>query len=133
MINSYHEVIDTLIKGNIDYKQIVIDLAKENPELFLKLTKTHRLMSLDFSQNLKMTVQFARSGATVDAIKCLRIETGLGLKESKDIIERFQNWLIETNRTDTALVYKYNVPELLAQQERIFKSLVEIYQSIYGV
>jgi hypothetical protein len=95
MPNIYVDVIEALANDRIDYQRIVVELAKHNPSLFLRLHKgeskpAKKLLSAKALAEIRNAINAEQR---VTAIKALRIATqktntphGLGLKEARDII-----------------------------------------------
>lgn len=78
-------LISYLVDQQVDFASIGRTLAKEHPEIFLGIVEG----TLSVNQ-LKMryaaVIKQMREGATVVAIKELRIATGWGLKEAMEVI-----------------------------------------------
>jgi hypothetical protein len=77
----YQEAIDCLMAPTIDYRTIVIALAKRYPNVLIELANgTKEDWHVFVLEQLK-------KGEKVNAIKETRFRTGLGLKEAKDIVD----------------------------------------------
>ena len=83
-MSAYKEVIDILMSpANFDYKRIAINLAKEHPEIFLQMVQ-RSVPTAGWHQKI---ISLLKDDLKVDAIKLLRVETGFGLKEAKDVCD----------------------------------------------
>ena len=78
----YIEVIDLLMNGDIDFRLIALNLAKEQPDVFVRLAS--KKMPEPWAVNAFRSL---RSNQKVDGIKIIRAATGLGLKEAKDVAD----------------------------------------------
>ena len=78
-------VIDALLDPNIDYKKIVIEFAKQHPEDFLTIYERKYPEIAPWHREVRSYTR--REGGKIPAIKAMRVHTGLGLKEAKDIID----------------------------------------------
>ena len=82
---AYQRVIEVLTDPMIDFKAIAINVAKENPQAFLA--------GLDYSTNIRDNPQFQNRvkdillDNKIQAIKYVREQTQMGLKEAKDYVE----------------------------------------------
>lgn len=89
MTDSYKQVIDILTTADVDYKAIALELAKDNPGMFLRYHNKKRFVP----QWIKEVIDFLKNEKKVEAIRTLRAETKIGLKEAKDICDHLQNKL----------------------------------------
>lgn len=98
MPNIYVDVIEALANDRIDYQRIVVELAKHNPSLFLRLhrgeTKLIKKLLTEQALSEIRNALTTQGLGKVYAIKTLRLATvttknphGLGLKEAHDIIK----------------------------------------------
>lgn len=96
MSNTYKKVIDILteVPCVVDYKAIAIGLAKQHPELFLKLHNNATPVS-ETTRNIYRNIE---SDMYIEAIKKLREATGCGLKEAKDVIINIRDAYKEERR-----------------------------------
>ncbi len=76
MSNHYKEAIE-IIESDQDWRGICIQLAKNNPSLLCKYANGKNAMF----------ITEAKLFGKVAAIKLIRNRTGMGLKESKELIE----------------------------------------------
>jgi len=74
----YKQAID-ILQTEQDWKGICIEIAKNNPSLFCKFADKKNINA--------MFIYEAKINGKVAAIKLIRNEIGLGLKEAKDLIE----------------------------------------------
>lgn len=81
----YSKVIDQLLFGELDYKKIVIELAKKKPEVFLDIVgfDSPHLIS---ERAMGKIVMFLRYDQLTEAIRVLRDDTQLNLQCAKDVI-----------------------------------------------
>lgn len=89
--NPYIQAID-LLTGPVElnYKQIVIELAKRHPTIFVKLAAGPGFKA----EKWMYAVYDCMMGNRKDeAVKTLRAATGMGLTEAKDICDNIQNHL----------------------------------------
>jgi len=89
----YTRAIDILMSEQIDFRSMTIELAKEDPALFNQL-----FTRLEISCELGWVgtvISLIRGNNFVESIKTVRQETGLGLKDAKDVCDRFRVKLIE--------------------------------------
>ena len=83
-MNDYSKVIDILMSGELDYKKVVIEMAKKYPSTFLEIITSIHLAEpwmIDIIHNI-------RNGNLIMAIKILRQEVKFPLKDAKDICEK---------------------------------------------
>lgn len=82
-MNDYMRTIDLLMSPDIDYREIVIEIAKKHPDILMEAAQT-----IENEVPWKVEVDISlRAGLKIDAIKRWRQATGLGLKEAKDAVE----------------------------------------------
>lgn len=102
----YKQVIELLANGDLDWREISIQLAKEHPDLFVKYASIRVVPAW-----MRDVIAFVREEKYVDSIKLLRTQTRYGLKEAKDVIDNlrdrmgYQGWNgshFEPNRNLTA-------------------------------
>ena len=79
----YKKAIDILAQThtNEDWYKICVEIAKEDPEFFCNIAGDHQT-----SWTFKAKVIYTNEGK-LPAIKYVRRETGMGLKEAKETIE----------------------------------------------
>ncbi len=92
----YSKVIDRLLSGDLNYKKIVIELAKQEPEIFLEISGSpvEQILPVD---TVKQIVSDIKSNQMIKAIQELRTAMNLGLGEARDII------YVATDRDDVFL------------------------------
>jgi hypothetical protein len=81
-------VIDALLDSKLDHKAVVLKLAKEFPETFLEVIRSQQ--TPDAWSWGRGIVQSIRDQKLVEAVKALRTEKDLGLKEALDIVVNVQ-------------------------------------------
>jgi ribosomal protein L7/L12 len=82
-------------EGQFDATGMLRALAEQNPQIFLKLVAEHPGVALQKSVSITPHQRdhaqaFLRNGNKVGAIKMIRAELGVGLKEAKDIVDKIQ-------------------------------------------
>ena len=91
MNKHYAEAIRLLTdeKKVLNYKNIVIELARRNPKLFVDIVVPAPQMFNILARETWMTIVREKidNGLKVEAIKEIRDCAGYGLKESKDILD----------------------------------------------
>ncbi len=82
----YEQAID-LLSLDQDWKQICVNVAKMNPELFCRA-----ISGTKFEKPWQMKVkEMMRAGGTrIDAVKYVRVETGMGLKEALEAVKAIE-------------------------------------------
>ena len=113
MNQHYAKAIDILMGNSVDYKNIAIELAKQNPELFCQLV-AKASPSKDHAWH-RDAISHLRACHLVSAIKLCREKTGFGLKEAKDVMDAVrsrdgQNW--------------YNPSDLGSEQMAVYKEMI---------
>ncbi len=74
-----------LMNGNtIDYKAIALALFNDDPDTFLKYSKIEKSGPLWMHE----VIHQLKHDQIIEAIKTIRANTGWGLKESKDVLDR---------------------------------------------
>lgn len=89
-INYYMRAIDIIMEGDYDAKAVIRELVKRDPKMFCSIIDERPLAVEQWHRNVK---KFMIDGSVVEAIKLLRQETKLGLREAKDIVDNVQNRL----------------------------------------
>jgi hypothetical protein len=79
----YKQAIDLLMNSDLDFRAMIVRLAKEDPETFINLTNKPKKSE----EYLYRVVSEIKNGNKVSAIKILRENTGFMIKESKDIVD----------------------------------------------
>lgn len=92
---SYKQAIDILMAGTFDAKAVAVELAKNYPTIFVRLAASASAPKED-AWMLSVRAKLV-GGQKVEAIKEIRGETGLGLKEAKDMADNAQNRLLMSN------------------------------------
>ena len=80
-MNDYSKVIDILMSGELDYKKVVIEMAKKYPGTFLEIVNPAQPWMIDIIHNI-------RNGDLIMAIKILRQEVKFPLKNAKEVCEK---------------------------------------------
>ena len=82
----YEQAID-LLSGEQDWKKICFNIAKINPKLFHQA-----ILGTKFEKPWQMTVKerMAAGGSRVEAVKYVRNETGMGLKEAVEAVKAIE-------------------------------------------
>jgi hypothetical protein len=74
--------------GAFDYAKIASKLAAEDPIMFARLAG---IGLVDDTRWESKVIGFMKKNEKVSAIKELRVQTGMGLKESKDTVDYYQS------------------------------------------
>lgn len=133
---AYKQAIETLMSRDveIDYRSIVVKLARRSPTLFNKLYAEIAApvlvgdpkpgMSDDEERRVINILDSLRyNNAKVDAIKLIRDTYGFGVKESKDIADHLCNYLSKAGYS----VAEYHDPAWLnSSQQRVLDKLIWI-------
>jgi len=89
ILDSYYKTVLDIITDDPDWKAIVIKIAKEDPKLMCEA-----LGIIPWEQTATALV---KSQGLVAAIKYIRAETHMGLKEAKDHADEIKRQIIEKN------------------------------------
>lgn len=86
---AYKSAIDIIAKGDVDYKDIAIKLAKENPELFCKFVGSSLPLTdpYAFAHDLYYNKYRGNNNYFIAVIKAVREKFGHGLREAKDLVD----------------------------------------------
>lgn len=88
--NLQNEIIEILTDDNINYKQIVVDLAKRDPNLLYLIVRGDRKREFDLS-----LLEKAKKNR-VSAVKTIREEYGFSLKQAVDYLRDIEKDYDET-------------------------------------
>ena len=135
---SYQQAIATLMKRDyeLDYRALVVKLAQVNPDLFNQL---HAELESDVKKaatsftdpeavTLRTIYRHLETGAKVDAIKAMRVISGMGLKEAKDTIDNAMEQLAA--EFDSRISYPNCTPDRVYGNCRHWLDrLVEVYRA----
>jgi len=116
----YARVIEVLANGNIDLRQIGLELAKAHPLVFLEIAS--RTARPEWA--VKVRHEMA-TGNKIMAIKLLRAAKNLGLKDAKDIVDCMHEDLYQ-------LSPRGPLPPLGFDRPFLSKDLVTVYDEIMG-
>ena len=89
-MNLNHEIIDILTDEFLDFRGIVIALAKRNPEILYAIVKG------DDQENFEDYIYNTYKNDKVRGVKYIREKTNMGLKEAVDYLRK-----IITDREET--------------------------------
>lgn len=81
-ITTVNKVLDILLDPNTDFKAIVYQLARQDPEALINLTGKNDLMFPE----LRM---YCESGEKINAIKYVRGIAKMGLKDAKEFVDDY--------------------------------------------
>jgi ribosomal protein L7/L12 len=115
---TFQRVIDITSKP-FDAQKVAVALAKEHPEIFLKLVEATTVV-VDWHRDV---VTLAYQSAAVSAIKLIRERTGFGLKEAKDVYDMLRSFMSQAGYmigTRDATVYTV---ALSSQQKAVYDQL----------
>jgi hypothetical protein len=96
------DVLDAMLDPNLDHKAVVLKLAKQYPGTFLAVVEAVR--TPDAMPWGRPIVEYIRNGKLVDAVRTLRTEQDLALKEALDVCVNVQwtmfgqGWIPEPQR-----------------------------------
>ena len=88
--NKYHKMAIDII-ANYDFSalaKICVEIAKNNPATFVKAAK--RVVGCDYKEEptlAERASELVKQNRKVAAIKLVRAETGMGLKEAKSYVD----------------------------------------------
>lgn len=82
MNSDYIKVIELLLNGSVNLRDVAVTLAKSDPALFLRLAGVKEEASWHST-----VMQLILNNERVNAIKIVREMTGLGLKNAKDVCD----------------------------------------------
>ena len=88
MNSDYIKVIELLMNGSVNLRDVAVTLAKVDPALFLRLAD-HKEEPVWHDTVMQLMLNNER----VNAIKVVREKTGFGLKEAKDVCDAVAGWL----------------------------------------
>lgn len=108
----YKRVIEILMNEEIDYKRVVVELAKREPEVFLRVVDCAPVPWME------KAVESIKNGMLIEAIKDARNEADLPLKEAKDLIEKVA-FAIFCKHGPGALAADYHAIEQLKSGKRV--------------
>jgi ribosomal protein L7/L12 len=92
-----NSLIDILANKKYNAEQMVIDLAKQDPYLFVQLATSTK--SIETNDNVTVSagalriLQLIVARDHINAIKSVRTHYDLGLKEAKDIADNLRDYL----------------------------------------
>jgi len=86
-VSKYHkQVIDLLAEG-VDYKAVAVQIAKDNPLVFIKAEKASRDPRTAFDKYVCRTFE---AEGKLPAVKLVKNEKGWSLLESKQYVEKLE-------------------------------------------
>lgn len=93
----YQMAIDILMTQDVNYKKIVIELAKKHPDIFIECMGQKQILTqLEFEiLNILKRDHTTTSSPKIEAIKHHRTVASSSLKEAKDAVEDMQVKFIE--------------------------------------
>lgn len=118
MSEYYKQAIDVLLSPNVDLRKVSIELAKYDPQLFVKLVN-----SISFTYE-KEFIKHIENNKIVEAIKLLRNANGIGLKEAKDIADTVRNTLNDCGRCRERSPYALLPNELNSEYKKIYERII---------
>lgn len=87
MSKSFHAVIEALANPELDYRSIVYRIAEHHPKIVVDAINGSARPESELERECRALLS---SGRVIDAIKLYRAETGLGLREAKDAIDKMR-------------------------------------------
>lgn len=91
MNSAYAQAIEILMQDNVDFRSIVVSLAKRHPEILVEIAG-RKVSAPQWHRDI---VAYALSPNRVAAVKLYREHTGSGLKEALDVVNHIQNLLFQ--------------------------------------
>jgi len=107
---------------------IVLELERKYPDIYNDILRNlEGDLSEDISNILFIqdVIEFLGTGKKITAIKYVRSQTGMGLKEAKDYVEMFQVKAPDKTSEDYNYIY---LPNVLSDE---IKELLESYEADY--
>jgi hypothetical protein len=83
----YLRVIDEIVNPTVSSDKIALTLAKNHPDIFILIVNEINSKIPALTWHIKVA-NLIIENQKIDAIKCIRENTGLGLKEAKDIADK---------------------------------------------
>lgn len=126
----YRQAIDIIVANQLNYEDLGVALAKENPALFVKLVAQQKDVDVPGVEQWQRDVySHIIGGNMVNAIKLTREKTGFGLKEAKDVCDAVRYTLIANKRMSkpdhdlwVTSAPVHLLPDLRAIHDRIAKA-----------
>lgn len=89
-MNHHKTVIDILSAPDIDYKALVLEIAKSRPAAVVRAYAEVKAQAEPWRHDV---IDLLKSDQYVNAIKCVRENTGWMLKEAKDYCDKMRTAL----------------------------------------
>lgn len=119
MNSAYKRVIEIISEDDLDYKAIVIAIAKDDPATFLKYADKRQP-----PKHVQMIYESIVSQNKVQAIKDLRATHNLGLKDAKDIVDHIELTLAHRG-VPGVTAPQFSVSPLRRDLEQYYDEIVE--------
>ena len=116
---AYAQAIEILMQDNVDFRSIVVSLAKQHPEILVEIAGR----KVSAPQWHRDVVACALSPNRVAAVKLYREHTGAGLKEALDVINHLQNLLFRSGHAVKGVDCAQPGLVTIAEAEKIFHSV----------
>lgn len=120
---AHQQVIDILAgnNGEVDYRDIVINLAKQYPEVLVAIIN-NKPVELDTGtpEWVKVITNNIHSGDIVTGIKNLRVVTGLSLLQAKNVIRGLETYI---NAGYFEFEYEQTFSNMFGEQRKQVKML----------
>lgn len=121
IVNNYSRAIDLLMDNAVDYRKIVIELAKVNPGLFVELATRNAPTPAHLQWHRKVHEHILQD-EMVSAIKLVREKKSLGLKEAKDICDSLRNVMYQRGMP---VREAYGSPVLRTDLQQILNEIIK--------
>jgi ribosomal protein L7/L12 len=86
---NFKKAIEYLTGPGLDLKAVIIEIAKTNPAVFCRAVERAKYPAAKWRRQAEALVL---AGKKINAIKLCRENTGLGLKEAKEMIDFFEQY-----------------------------------------
>ena len=116
---AYAQAIEILMQDNVDFRSIVVSLAKQHPEILVEIAGR----KVSAPQWHRDVVAYALSINRVAAVKLYREHTGVGLKEALDVVNHIQNLMFQNGYAESGVDCAVPGPRTIVEAEKIFHSV----------
>lgn len=92
-MNTYAKAIEVLMNSDVDYREVVIKLAQTRPALFLAIVSPKPADRHAPPEGWVVETVNYLPDNKIMAIKTVRGNTGMGLKDAKDVVDQVEHKL----------------------------------------
>lgn len=124
MIKCYKEALELISQGSYDATKVLLELAKENPLMFIRCVNKTQVIKDDNYQILEKACQYLISKRPIEAIKLIRESFDFGLKEARDICDKVRY----TMTGDCQSISNPDLPRY--DQEKVYYKMVSIIKTL---